>query len=301
MATLSEAALMHAFSAAHSPDPLSFLLNPFLWAMAGLFVGVYGFIYGFVLLRRKRFIQNIPRCTIRGAPLGLIEVAGKVDGPYTIIAPLSEEECFFYRSVVWIKDGRASWRKAAEESLAAPFFLDDETGKMMVDPRGAEIDMPPVFSEEYEAVIPEHLSHFLSRHDIPGGPLKLEEYCVRRGDALFVMGTLRENQSAAASGEQQFLSADAADLQRRGEMEAILPAASVSVQPHAASKLSLEFDLHPPVVLGVGRSNHPLFISNRSRTEIVQTLAIRSVVSIWGGPILTLLCFWYLLDRLGYL
>lgn len=300
MATLSEVALIRAFAAAHSPDPLSFLLNPFLWAIVGFFVGIYGFIYGFVLLRRKRFIQDIPRCTIRGAPLGLIEVAGKVEGPYTIIAPMSEEDCFFYRSVVWMKDGRTSWSKAAEESLAAPFFLDDETGKMMVDPRGAEIDMPPVFCEEYEAGIPEHLDHFLSRHAVPLGPLKLEEYCVRRGDALFVMGTLCEK-TAAGGGE--LLSADAADLQRRGEIAAILPPGSGTVHANLqeTSKSSQSFDLHPSVVLAAGQGNHPLFISNRSRSEILQTLAIRSAVSIWGGPILTLLCFWYLLNRLGYL
>lgn len=275
--------------------------------MVGFPLGIYGFFRGFFLLRRKRFIQNIPRCTIRGAPLGVIEVSGKVEGPYTIIAPMSEEDCFFYRSIVWSKGERTPWRKAAEESLAAPFFLDDGTGKLMVDPRGAELDLPPAYSEEFQTDVPEHLQHFLSRHAIRSGfPLKLEEYYVRPGDALFIMGTLQENHArevnARPTEEREFLSAEAADLQRRGEIEADSPAAAVALQANArrASQPSEEFDLHPQAVLAAGRDNHPLFISNSSRSEIVQTLAIRSGLYIWGGPILTMICFWYLLSRLGY-
>ena len=307
MAIVCDTASILSLAKPASSDPLSFLLNPLIWAMVGVPVGIYAFIRGFVLLRRKRFIQNIPRCTIRGAPLGLVEVAGKVKGPYTIIAPLSEEDCFYYRSVVWSKGERNSWRKAAEECLAAPLFLDDGTGRMMIDPRGAETDLPPVFSEEYETDVPDHLLHFLSRHAVPSGcPLRLEEYCVRPEDTLFAMGTLRENSKSSApessGGDRAFLSPEAADLERRGEMEADWPGAPAGLPASGArvSQANDEFDLHPSVVLASAK-NRPLFISSYSRTEVIRTLASRSAVYIWGGPVLTLLCFWYVLNRLGYL
>jgi hypothetical protein len=60
-----------------------------------------------------------------------------------------------------------------------------------------------------------------------------------------------------------------------------------------------QFDLHPTVILG-STPDRPLFISARSQREIVQALAWGSAMYIWGGPILTLVCFWYLLTRLGY-
>ena len=306
MTTFCETAVIHVLSVG-SADPLSFLLNPFIWAAVGFVAGIYSFIYGFILLRRKRIIQNVPRCTIRSAPMGLVEVSGKVEGPYTIIAPLSEEECFFYRSVVWCRGERSSWRKAAEENLAAPFFLDDGTGKVMVDPRHAETDLPPIFSEEYETDVPDHLRHFLSRHAIsPGSRVKLEEYCVRPNDSLFVMGVLGENRSFPATTNSQFedgfLSEEAADLQRRGEIDADVPAGAVAIEanPVQVSKPSSEVDLHPPVALAASK-NHPLFLSSRSRSDILQTLALQSALCIWGGPVLTLACFWYLLSRLGYL
>ena len=113
------------------------------------------------------------------------------------------------------------------------------------------------------------------------------------------MGTLRENATEKSSGTVQFLSAEAAELQREEEMGGVvLPgAATARVQP-AATKVSAEFDLHPAVVLG-SQPGHPLFISTRSQREIVQALAWKSTLFIWAGPILTLLCFWYLLSRLG--
>jgi hypothetical protein len=286
-------------------DPLALMLNPVIWAMVGFVAGVYGFFRGFSLLRRKRFLQDIPRCTIRGAPLGLVEVSGKVEGPYTILAPLSEDDCFYYRAVIWCQQGSAPWHKAAEEVLAAPFFLDDGTGKVLVDPRGAEADLPSTFSDEFASCPPEYLRHFLSRHAIPfEAPVKLEEHCVRPGDSLYVLGTLRENSNeplfSSASSEREFLSEEATDLQRRGEIEAMLPPGAANLGPNLLREQPRqEFDLHPPVVLAASK-DRPLFISSQSEAEIVQTLALRSTMYIWGGPILSLICFWYLLVRLGY-
>jgi len=81
-------------------DLLRLLANPLVWAMIGFGSGIYFFFRGFVSLQRKRFLENIPRSTIRGASLGLVEISGKVEGPYTIIAPFSELDCFYYRAVV---------------------------------------------------------------------------------------------------------------------------------------------------------------------------------------------------------
>jgi hypothetical protein len=273
-------------------DPLSVLGNPLIWSIIGFGAGIYFFFRGFVLLRRKRFIQNVPRSTIRGVSLGLVEVSGKVEGPYTIIAPLSERDCFYYRTTAWTR-GQRSWHKAAEESLSAPFFLDDGTGKLMVDARGAQAELPAAFSEEYSSDVPGYAQRFLSRHGVSSDAgVEMEEYVVRQGDTLFAMGTLREN----TSGTENFLSPEAADLEREQELGGVMPVGTGVRKPAATSA---QFDLHPKVALG-SAPNRPLFISVRSQREIVQWLAWKSALFIWGGPMLTLLCFWYLLGRLGY-
>ena len=281
-----------------SPEFLSLLGNPVVWSVIGFGAGIYLFLRGFILLRRKRFIENVPQSTIRGASLGLIEVSGKVDGPYTIIAPLSEEDCFYYRTIAWT-GGDRNWRKAAEESLSAPFFLDDGTGKIMVDARGAQSELEAVFSEEYEHTVPDYAQHFLNRHGVSSNdPVKLEERAVRAGQTLFAMGTLRQTTPEELSDSNRFLSAEAAELQREEEIGGvILPGSVATRQKPIAAK---EFDLHPKVILA-GSPNRPLFLSGRSQREIVQDLAWKSAICIWGGPLLTLFCFWYLLTRLGLL
>jgi hypothetical protein len=281
-------------------DLLSLLGNPIIWSVIGFGAGIYLFFRGFALLQRKRFIQNVPRSTIRGASLGLVELSGKVEGPYTIIAPLSEEDCFHYRTIAWT-GGEHTWHKAAEESLSAPFFLDDGTGKLMVDARGAEADLPSAFSEEYSGTVPDYAQCFLDRHGVSSGfGVKLEEYIVRQGETLFAMGTLRESTAEEWTGATGVLSPEAAELQREEEIGGVmLPVASAARQKPVAVKVSQPFDLHPKVVLGNG-PNQPLFISIRSQHEIVHRLAWKSALYIWGGPMLTLFCFWYLLSRLSY-
>lgn len=277
-----------------SPDLLSLIGNPIIWSVIGFGAGIYFFFRGFALLRRKRFIADVPQSTIRGASLGLVEISGKVEGPYTIVAPLSEEDCFYYRTTAWKREGKG-WRKAAEETLSAPFFLDDGTGKLMVDARAAEAELPETFSDIYETAPPEFAVRFLNRHGVSADAVRLEEFVVRNGETLFAMGTLRESTPADFAG---FLSPEAAELQSEEELGGvILPGAAAKP---AKTTLSQKFDLHPATVLG-STPQRKLFISTRSQREIVQALGMQSTLYIWGGPILTLVCFWYLLNRLGYI
>jgi hypothetical protein len=79
-------------------------------------------------------------------------------------------------------------------------FIDDGTGRVLIDPARAEMDLPAACSHEYSdavfssELIPDYISHFLRRHGIAGdSPLKLEECCILPGDTLFVLGSLQEN------------------------------------------------------------------------------------------------------------
>ena len=292
-----------------SSDPLIVLRSPILWGIAGVGIGIFLFFRGFPFLKRKRLIQNIPTSTIRGAALGAVEVSGTVVGPYTLISPLSEADCFYYHAVARSTDEEE--KEVAEEVLYAPFFLDDGTGRLMVDPRGAEMELRPSVDEEYSPSTGDAFTrHFLVRRGLSSAvPAKLQEFCIRPGDHLFVLASLRENpglESAAdclagdaAQGRQGFLSAAAADLQRRAAIESMLPPGSAVPRiPQATPVETQAFDLTPPVVLMKGRSGEPFFISWRSQRDVVAELAMRSVLYIWGGPILALAGVWLLVRHL---
>jgi hypothetical protein len=165
---------------------------------------VYLFVRGFRLLQRKRLIMDTPSSKIRSASMGLVELSGLAVGPYTLPAPITGVPCYFYRTLAWQwkQNGKSSsWVKAAEESMHVPFYLDDTTGRVLVDPQGAEMDIHRDFHEEFSNSvfssnldIPANISIFLSRHGVGSDKkIKVEEYCIKVKNFLFVLGTLAEN------------------------------------------------------------------------------------------------------------
>ena len=123
-----------------------------VWPLAGIAAGLYGFFRGFQLLRRKRLVLNTPASKIRSAAVGLVEISGIATGPHVISSPLKQVECYYYRSIAWELRQRgknSEWVKVVEETLHVPFYVDDSTGKLLVDPRGAEMDLHCDYHEEF--------------------------------------------------------------------------------------------------------------------------------------------------------
>ena len=170
-----------------------------LVAVAG---GFYCFIRGFRLLARKRLLLNTPASKIRSASLGLVEVSGVATGPYTLPAPISEKLCFLYRTTAWQKSEESKtgeWKKVAEESLHVPFFVDDSTGQLLIEPSGAELDLHLNYQQNFSDTIfsphatPQVLS-FLARHGVePSSKIRIEECSIEPQLPLFIVGTLAEN------------------------------------------------------------------------------------------------------------
>jgi hypothetical protein len=167
-------------------------------------VGIYWFVKGFRLLQRKRLILNTPTSKVQSAAIGLVEISGLAASPYVMISPLKRVECFYHRSVAWQLKRRGkdtAWEKVAEEILHVPFYIDDGSGKVLVEPRGAEMDLHCDFKEEYHRSIlhggpdmPGSVADFLARHGVdPDTGIKIEEYCIKPKNYLFVLGTLSQN------------------------------------------------------------------------------------------------------------
>jgi len=177
-----------------------------VWAAIGAATGVYLFYRGFVMLRYKRLILNTPFSKVRSASMGLVEVSGMPVGPQTIPAGLTHQACYYYRVIVSKQEqsGRSrQWRRVADESMCVPFFLEDSTGRMLIHPEGAEIDVHPNFKDQVGDsffgtsgdMMPENVAQFLNSRGLSGGVLRLEEYCIKPDCPLFVLGTLGENRS----------------------------------------------------------------------------------------------------------
>jgi hypothetical protein len=197
---------MTQFAAILTSSPENLLI---MTAIGGV-AGVYFFYRGFRLLQRKRLILNTPASKVRSASMGLVEISGLATGPYIVTSPLRQSDCYYYRSVAWEWKQRgkdSEWVKVAEESLHVPFYLDDDSGKALVDPRGAEMDLHCDLHAEYNRSIllsgpemPGCVREFLLRHAAnPEKRIKVEEYCIKPKNFLFVLGTLSQNPGLDAS------------------------------------------------------------------------------------------------------
>src|SRR5271169_4116540 len=190
--------------------PSTFLLRSsdgnglLFWCVIGLCAGIYLFFQGFRLLQRRQLILNTPVSKIRSASMGMVELSGLAVGPYTMTAPITTRPCYYYRTLVWEwkQSGKNKrWVKVAAECMHVPFFLDDNTGKVMVDPRGADLDLHRDFQQEFcdgifttKEEAPPNVHSFLSRHGImTTNKIKVEEFCIKPKNALFLLGTLDEN------------------------------------------------------------------------------------------------------------
>jgi hypothetical protein len=179
-------------------------IRPIVWCVIGLCAGIYIFFNGFRILQRRKLILNTPVSKIRSASMGMVELNGLAVGPYTLIAPITQRPSYYYRTIVWEwkRQGRSNkWVKVAAECMHVPFFLDDNTGKVMVDPRSAELDLHRDFQQEFcdsfftfKQEAPPNVHSFLSRHGImTNNKIKVEEFCIKPKNSLFLLGTLDEN------------------------------------------------------------------------------------------------------------
>lgn len=264
--------------------------QPLFWALSGIALGPYFFFRGFRLLELKRRIMGIPRSTIRAATLGPVEISGTVVGPYTVVAPLSQGECLYYRIKVQSNPHRDLQNKIQE--LCAPLFVDDGTGRLMLYPCRADLK----FSASYKRAEYGKLAVALTTR-YGETPEFSEEYSLKQGDKIFILGTLQENQWSKKEAAREiddlsrigpgFVCETEADLQRRETNPGF---SSLILGPKPKPQ---DFDLNPPVILMKGEG--PFVISSGSQRDLLAKLNWTSLLFIWGGPIWAIWAVWDIL------
>ena len=168
-------------------------------------VGLCFLFWGLRLFARRIALSRISAPTIRGASPGFVAISGTATGPYTLNAPVSGKPCYISQTTVWQQSGRSKsgpWQQVAEETLYLPFFIQDSTGQLLIEPLEAELDVPEDLCAEYGPElaspipnnVPLRVSIFLARHNIAlGFPLRIEERIVAPATSISITGTVNEN------------------------------------------------------------------------------------------------------------
>ena len=122
----------------------------FVFSIILFVIGIPLFIMGFIWLKQKRLIENIPTSKIRSLAMGLVEVYGKVV-PWQgtmLKSPMTNRDCVYYKYTTeeYRRSGKHShWVTIKKDMGSIHFNLKDETGMVLVNPKGAKIDIPKDF------------------------------------------------------------------------------------------------------------------------------------------------------------
>ena len=96
--------------------------------------------YGFYFLRMKRQIENTPTSKVRSVAMGMVEVKGQAVRSYALISPMSNTPCVYYRLTKYRRNQKQQWRVSSiSSSDNVPFLLEDETGRVEIDPAGCRV------------------------------------------------------------------------------------------------------------------------------------------------------------------
>ncbi|MCX7926919.1 MAG: E3 ubiquitin ligase family protein [Candidatus Omnitrophica bacterium] len=179
-------------------------------------MGFIFFFYGFMQLRRKRLIEDMPTSTVRGLALGLVELQGVARPSIILRSPITLTECCVYEYKVeqyceHRKDDK--WVTVAYgNSFKVPFYLEDKTGKVKICPEEAEMlwsDRLSYITGGFRKQIPDFLTTFLEKNGIKyrswlgTKKFRFTERYFLEGEPIYVLGTaVPENEQSLEVDKQ---------------------------------------------------------------------------------------------------
>ncbi len=172
-----------------------------------IIIGIVLFIVGVYFQRKKRLIADTPTSKIRSLAMGLVEIFGQVVPLKNNVfkSPFTDNDCVYYRYTIeeYKSSGKNSqWVTIKKEEQRTLFSLKDETGMVLVDPTGAQIDAKKDF--EFQSSLgkdpPEQVIRFLTTHHLShegflglNKTMRYQETIIAPNDSLYIMGTAGVN------------------------------------------------------------------------------------------------------------
>jgi len=245
-----------------APGPWAMPLDAtWLLLALGTLAGMGLSAYGFVVNKRKGLIESIPTSTVRSLAVGLVELSGRAHPERAPLrAPFSGLPCVLYSYTV--EERRQSgketsrWEMIAKGTSEEPFYLQDETGRVLVVPFDAQLILPDkkTTRSNWSGTLPQETIFGLLKLGISVDgwlgekTIRCSETFILPDERVYVMGTAQEHRSVGNGTEN-------------------------STQLYIGSSRDNEF-----------------IISDRSERELLARLQWQLWASIGGGPALAFLC-----------
>lgn len=186
-------------------------------------IGILIIFNGVQMYLTMRKVQNTPTSKIRSVAMGLAEIYGKSISITENYSPFTNEKCVYYKIQVqaYIEkkgdDDSSSWHTILTKELNNIFKLEDNTGTINVDPKGAEINLDIAKSKEGNITkkllslsgINEEIVSFINKlntneqsiiNRYKNNKIKVTEWRILDGEQVYVLGSV---EPSSTSNEQE--------------------------------------------------------------------------------------------------
>lgn len=138
-----------------------------IWGYLVFALSLVALVLAFRVMRRKRLVDDIPTSRTQGVFIGLVELKGRAESENPFTGFLSAKKCVYYHYKVeehWSRlvtetytDAKghvgvrtrqeSGWTQVASGKEMQPFYLKDETGIILIQPEGADIQPQTLFDQ----------------------------------------------------------------------------------------------------------------------------------------------------------
>lgn len=285
-----------------------------LYATLGFGAGIFWFFKGFKIYREYRVLADTPEIPIRSMPMGLVEIHGKAQlaGEKLVNSPVTAMPCLFYKVDIerYQRDskGNGSWSHYKTNCNGLPFYLDDGTGKVLVNAFGAEYDLIQSARRETGSFGSSRLNFGRLLSGMDGPPAAAAPSGFVSDDDLIAFATTATSSSGASfSLGSAGLSLGGVSLNLGGGGSRyrfteylILPGHWYDVTGTCAENPSPEDETDRNIILK-GQNEPTFLISWRNEKGIEGELRKRAAKYVFGGAALSVICLAILLAKLGWL
>jgi hypothetical protein len=111
----------------------------------GIGAGLWTFFKGFRVYREYKLVADVPRMPIRSIAMGLAHIRGKAQAAKLLTSPVTHTPCCFYKVEIehWkVEDRNGRWESLRTDADGVKFYVEDATGRVLVDSHSAEYDLP---------------------------------------------------------------------------------------------------------------------------------------------------------------
>ncbi len=259
----------------------------------GFGAGLFYFIKGFRIFREYRVLMDTPEIPIRSVAMGLVEVHGKAKVEQPATSPVTRTPCCFYKVDIehWVTDKNGGhWSHIATDADGPKFYLEDASGKVLVDAHLAEYDLLQTARVETGRGIGSTLRRAFP--SITGSSAI--------GATALPTADLWSYASDAVSRNKHGWGGASSGARYRLTEFLVVPDHWYDLTGTCVENPTPQDD-HDRNMIRKGTNEPTFLITWRSEKEIRQTLRTRAVQHIFGGAFLAVACLGILLAKHAWL